>query len=206
MRALRARHSGVALQTRAVPIAKRVAGLRAGDFDVGLTRPPLVDDIDTEVVFTESVAALLPGTTRWSGRAELELAELADEPWVLTTRSSWPPWHRHFDAVFARAAFAPRVVQRRTSPQNLLALVAAGVGVTRLPLSRSLSGSGVVFVAVAGDVATSCSPGAPRPRRRRSSSSLGSCARWHGGSAGRGQGAVIARTAGLAAAAPRLAR
>ena len=80
MRALRARHSGVALQTRAVPIAKRVAGLRAGDFDVGLTRPPLVDDIDTEVVFTESVAALLPGTTRWSGRAELELAELADEP------------------------------------------------------------------------------------------------------------------------------
>jgi DNA-binding transcriptional LysR family regulator len=64
-------------------------------------------------------------------------------------------------------------VQRRTSPQNLLALVAAGVGVTCLPLSRSLRGSGVVFVALAGDVHTSCSPGAPRPRRRRSSPSLG---------------------------------
>ena len=38
-------------------------------------------------------------------------------------------------------------MQRGTSPQNLLALVAAGVGVTRLPLSsRSLRDSGVVFV------------------------------------------------------------
>jgi DNA-binding transcriptional LysR family regulator len=56
--------------------------------------------------------------------------------------------------VFARAGFAPRVVQWSTSPQNLLALMAAGVGFTRPRLSsRSLRGSGVVFVPLAGDVA-----------------------------------------------------
>jgi DNA-binding transcriptional LysR family regulator len=154
VRAFRARHPGVALRTREVSIAKLVAGLRDGELDAALTRPPLVDDLATEIVLEEPVAAVLPAGHALAGRSELALAELADEPWVLTARSSWPPWHRLYDEEFARAGFAPRVVERGTSPQNLLALVAAGVGVTRLPLSsRSLRDSGVAFVPLADDMA-----------------------------------------------------
>ena len=73
---------------------------------------------------------------------------------MLTPRASWPPWHRQYDEDFARAGYRPRVVQRGTTPQGLLALVAAGVGVTRLTLSsRSLRDGGVVFVPLAGDEA-----------------------------------------------------
>jgi DNA-binding transcriptional LysR family regulator len=44
------------------------------------------------------------------------------------------------------------VVQRGTTPQALLALVAAGVGVTRLPLSsRNQRVDGVAFVPLTGD-------------------------------------------------------
>jgi DNA-binding transcriptional LysR family regulator len=154
IRAFRERHPGVTLQTREVSIARLVAGLRDGELDAGLTRPPLVEDLATEVVLTEPVAAVLPAGHRLADRSEVTLAELADEPWVLTPRSAWPPWHRTYDEDFARAGFAPRVVERGTSPQNLLALVAAGVGVTRLTLSsRSLRDSGVVFVPLTGDVA-----------------------------------------------------
>jgi DNA-binding transcriptional LysR family regulator len=152
VRAFPERHPGVTLHTEDVPIAALVAGLRDGTLDAGLSRPPLVDDLATEVVLREPVAAVLPEGHRLADRPELTLADLADEPWVLTPRASWPPWHRSYDEDFARAGYRPRVVQRGTTPQGLLALVAAGVGVTRLTLSsRSLRDSGVVFVPLTGD-------------------------------------------------------
>jgi DNA-binding transcriptional LysR family regulator len=167
VRAFRERHPEVELHVEDVAIATLVERLRAGDLDAGLTRPPHVDDLDTEPVLREPVAAVLPEDHRLAGRAEIELAELAGEPWVLTPRSSWPPWHRKYDEDFARAGFRAHVVQRGTSPQNLLALVAAGVGVTRLPLSaRSLRDSGVAFVPLAGDeaeVVLATRPGAANP-------------------------------------------
>lgn len=147
LRAFREDHPDVILRAHDVTIAALVAGLREGSLDAGLSREPLVDDLATEVVLHEPVAAVLPSGHRLADREDLTLADLADEPWVLTPRTSWPPWHRRYDEDFARAGYRPRVVQRGTSPQNLLALVAAGVGVTRLPLSaRSLRDSGVTFV------------------------------------------------------------
>lgn len=152
LRAFRERHPEVALHVEDVLVATLVDRLRTGELDAGISRPPLVDDLESEVVLREPVAAVLPEGHPLAGRDELALADLAEEPWVLTPRSSWPPWHRRYDRDFARAGFQPRVVQRATSPQNLLALVAAGVGVTRLTLSaRTLRDSGVVFVPLAGD-------------------------------------------------------
>jgi DNA-binding transcriptional LysR family regulator len=167
VRAFRERHPGVTLHVEDVAIATLVERLRAGDLDAGLTRPPQVDDLETEVVLREPVAAVLPSDHPLAGRSEIALAELADEPWVLTPRASWPPWHAKYDEDFARAGFRARVAQRGTSPQNLLALVAAGVGVTRLPLSaRTLRDSGVAFVPLAGDeaaVVLAWRPGARNP-------------------------------------------
>ena len=152
VRAFGERHPGMTLEAHELSIAELVAGLRTGELDAGLTRPPLVEDLEIEVVLEEPVSAVLPEGHPLAAREQLELADLADEPWVLTTRSSWPPWHRLYDEEFARAGFAPRVVQRGTSAQNLLALVAAGVGVTRLSASSSsLRRGGVVFVPLAGD-------------------------------------------------------
>jgi DNA-binding transcriptional LysR family regulator len=167
VRAFRARHPDVTLHVEDVAIATLVERLRAGELDAGLSRPPHVDDLETEVVLREPVAAVLPEGHPLAGRSEITLSDLAGDPWVLTPRASWPPWHRKYDEDFARAGFRPHIAQRGTSPQNLLALVAAGVGVTRLPLSaRSLRDSGVAFVPLAGDeaeVVLVWRPGASNP-------------------------------------------
>lgn len=167
VRAFTERHPALTLQAQELSVASLVSGLRNGSLDAGLSRPPLVEDLETEVVLTEPVAIALPEDHRFAGRQALSLSDLADEPWVFTARESWPPWHRRYDADFARAGYRPRIVKRGTSPQNLLALVAAGVGIARLPLSaRSLRDSGVAWVPLDADevpVVLLRRPDAPNP-------------------------------------------
>jgi DNA-binding transcriptional LysR family regulator len=144
----------VAVTTADLAIEPLVAGLREGAFDLAFTRPPLVDDLDTRTLAREPVCAVLPAGHRLAERSEVALAELAGEPWVLTPRASWPPWHDKYDRDFAAAGFVPDVVERAATVPNLLGLVAAGVGVTRLAASaRTLRDTGVVFVPIAGDTA-----------------------------------------------------
>jgi DNA-binding transcriptional LysR family regulator len=104
VRAFRERHPDVTLRTEDVTIAALVAGLREGSLDAGLSRPPLVEDLETEVVLREPVAAVLPEGHPLADRDELTLADLADEPWVLTPR--------------VLAALAPSV-RRRLRPRGL---------------------------------------------------------------------------------------
>jgi len=154
VRAVRERFPDLAVTTAEAPIAELVDGLREGRFDLAFTRPPLVEGLVSRTLLTEEVCAVLPADHPLAGRASLKLADLAAEPWVLTPRGSWEPWHRRYDEDFAAAGFTPRVVQRAATVQGLLGLVAAGVGVTRLTRSsHSLRRGGVAFVPLAGDVA-----------------------------------------------------
>jgi DNA-binding transcriptional LysR family regulator len=154
VRAIRTRFPGLEVTTAEASIAELVDGLRERRFDLAFTRPPLVDDLATRTLLTEEVCAVLPEGHPLAARTTLTLADLAGDPWVLTARGSWEPWHRGYDDTFAAAGFSPRVVQRAATVQGLLGLVAAGVGVTRLTRSsHSLRRSGVVFVPLDGAVA-----------------------------------------------------
>jgi DNA-binding transcriptional LysR family regulator len=154
VRAVRQRLPGLKLMTEETTIAPLVEGVRKGHYDVAFTRPPLVDGLETRTLVSEPVCAVLPEDHPLAGRTELALGELARERWVLTPRSSWEPWHQAFDSSFRTAGFSPDVVQRDASVQGLLGLVAADVGVTRLPRSASsLRRTGVVFVPLTGEFA-----------------------------------------------------
>jgi DNA-binding transcriptional LysR family regulator len=143
---------GVELHTADLGIADLVAGVRGGTLDAAVTRPPLVDDLHSDLLGSEGVVIALPTTHPLARKRSLRLADLADELWVMTPRASWPPWHRQYDQDFAAAGYRPRVERRSTSPQGLLALVAAGVGITRLAASsRSLRAGGARFVPLAGE-------------------------------------------------------
>jgi DNA-binding transcriptional LysR family regulator len=154
VRALDERYPDIDLRTEDLAVGPLVAAVRDGRLDGGVTRPPLIRDpaLSSESILREPVAAVLPAGHPLARRRSLRLSDLSAEPWVLTERTSWPPWHDLYDEEFRRAGFEPNVVRRGNSVQSLLALVAAGVGVTRLTLSaRTLRGTGVSFVPLEGD-------------------------------------------------------
>ncbi|MEH1165905.1 LysR family transcriptional regulator [Micromonospora sp. CPCC 205539] len=147
VRVVRQQLPDLRLTTESTSIATLVDGVLVGRYDVAFTRHPLVTGLRSRTLATEPVCGVLPEGHPLAERAELELADLADEPWVMTPRSSWEPWHRAYDDQFREAGFEPRVVAEEASVQSLLGLVAAGLGVTRLASSaRSLRRTGVVFV------------------------------------------------------------
>jgi DNA-binding transcriptional LysR family regulator len=143
---------GIELHTADLGIADLVAGVRGGTLDAAVTRPPLIEDLHSDLLGSEGVVIALPNRHAMARKRSLRLGDLADEKWVMTPRASWPPWHRQYDRDFAAAGYRPRIERRSTSPQGLLALVAAGVGITRLAASaRSLRSGGVRFVPLAGE-------------------------------------------------------
>jgi DNA-binding transcriptional LysR family regulator len=155
VRLLAERRPDIELHTEDLSIAVLVAGVRDGTLDAAITRPPLIDDLHAEVLGSEPVVLALPPGHRLADAPSLRMADLADETWVMTPRSSWPPWHRKYDEDFATAGFRPKIARRGTTPQGLLALVAAGVGITRLAASsRSLRPGDVDYVPLEGERAS----------------------------------------------------
>ncbi|MEW2515965.1 LysR family transcriptional regulator [Streptomyces sp. NPDC046870] len=151
VRAVRRELPDVHLATESTSIAPLVQGVFDGRQDVAFTRPPLVPGLESRLLTTEPVCAVLPADHPLAARTELELSELAAEPWVMTPRSSWAPWHRAYDEHFREAGFTPNIIHEEASVQGLLGLVAAGLGVTRLvSSSRSLRHTGVVFIPLKG--------------------------------------------------------
>ena len=147
VRLLRERHPDLALHTEDLSIAALVSGVREARLDAAISRPPLIDDLNARPIGSEPVVIAVPEDHPLASAASLTLADLGEEDWVMTPRSSWPPWHRKYDQDFAAAGFRPRIIRRSTSPQGLLALVAAGVGITRLAASaHSLRDGGVRFI------------------------------------------------------------
>jgi DNA-binding transcriptional LysR family regulator len=151
VRALREHLTDVRITTESTTIATLIEGVTSGRYDAAFTRPPLVDGLASRTLTDEPVCAVLPEDHALAQRAELDLRDLAEERWVLTPPSSWEPWHRTYADHFHEAGFSPNVVHTDANPQNLLGLVAAGVGITRLTRSsQSLRRTGVVFIPFTG--------------------------------------------------------
>ena len=91
----------------------------------------------------------LPPTHRLASVRELGYEDLADEQFVLWPREDSPEGYDHVIEACRAAGFAPEIAAETSEAQTVLALVAAGVGVSILGSSlRETIGSGVAFVSL----------------------------------------------------------
>ena len=146
MRQLRLGHPSLRLTVRTVDAPTAVADLAAGAADValvdGITAPdnPLALTeaglVAATALAEEPLVVLLPEDHPLAGRAGLDLAMLADAPWVVTP--GMPPG--------VGGSGPGRVLYDGSDLVTLISLVAAGHGSALVPASTALLAPGVTAV------------------------------------------------------------
>ncbi|OBI02940.1 LysR family transcriptional regulator [Mycolicibacter heraklionensis] len=136
---------GVGVELVAVDPDDGVELLRSGDADAAMVTEvpgdrPEFPGINTLSVYDDEFFVVLPLGHRLAERAEVPLAELARENWVVSTQTGLCPDTRVFRKACQRAGFEPTVSYRAEGYGTVQGFVAAGLGVSLVP---SLAASGV---------------------------------------------------------------
>jgi DNA-binding transcriptional LysR family regulator len=112
----------------------QIPALQEGTLDVGFLRDgEPTPGLRLENVLTERYMAVLPETHRLTAKQTLRPADLADEPFILFSKSMGSLAYDRTIACCEREGFHPRIVQEAPQWGTAIRLVSAGLGVTLVP-------------------------------------------------------------------------
>lgn len=148
VQAHRASHPRVEITLQERTSSQQVASLQSGEADIGFLRPPIfgAPDLRCETLLREPFVVALPEDHRLAARERLQLAELAEEGFVMFPAHEGPSFHARILRACDEAGFAMRVVQEAVQMHMIVSLVAAGIGIALVPASlRKLGRAGVAY-------------------------------------------------------------
>lgn len=156
LREFRERCGGVRLDLHELTPQQQVEGLRAGSLDCACFYLPFTDTPpfgDSGLRYTaisrEPLMAALPPGHRLVPQRSVDVADLADEPFVLVGAHAGQGLRETVVEQCRRGGFVPRAVQEAVLVQTIAGLVASGVGVALVPASvRHLQRAGVTYRAL----------------------------------------------------------
>ncbi|MBB5918223.1 DNA-binding transcriptional LysR family regulator [Nocardia transvalensis] len=154
-RAVRAAHPGIEIRLRGQTYAGAALNLVADrELDIGFVRLPVRrEGVAVRVIRYERLVAALPADHRLAGEPEIDMADLAEEPFVTFPGTEGSSVRDHLVRTALNAGFTPHIVQEAPDSYTILDLVAAGVGVTVTVSSvQHIRRSGMVYKALRGDV------------------------------------------------------
>ncbi|GAA4336282.1 LysR family transcriptional regulator [Pigmentiphaga soli] len=105
--------------------------LRSGTLEIGAVLLPLGEGFDTLPLCSYPLQLIAPADSRWRGRGEVKLAELAGEPFIFYGEGFVLNEIVH-DAC-AGAGFSPTIAGRSSQWDFMASMVEAGVGIALLP-------------------------------------------------------------------------
>ena len=139
VRAFRRAHPNVRLDLKEATTAAQVTALREGTSDLAVLLPPLPDDtgLRMEPFDDDRFAIALPAAHPLVAKADIALADLADEPFVMWPAAEGRGFHHRVIQLCAAAGFVPQVVQEAHQIHGVLALTAVEIGVSVVPASMT---------------------------------------------------------------------
>ncbi|MCP8969218.1 LysR family transcriptional regulator [Ectobacillus ponti] len=131
--AFRNQHPYVSFHLRQGSYSFLIDAVKNGDINIAFLGPvPAKDtDIDTHILFTEHMSALLPASHRLAGRSSLYISDLRDEDFVLFPKG-YVLQQIVVDAC-RQAGFVPNIKSEGEDMDAIKGLVSAGIGVSLLP-------------------------------------------------------------------------
>ena len=114
----------------------QLKAVEEGRLDIGFVLLPAdARKLALEPALAEPLMAVLPAGHRLAGRPSVPLAALADEDIIWMARRSEPRLYELYTRLCLEAGFSPRVAHEVDHLESMLALVAAGFGVSHAPAS-----------------------------------------------------------------------
>ena len=152
--AFRVAYPEVVLDLETMTTIRQIEALREGRIDIGLLRLTEPEPgLSTKVMSNDPLVVALPAGHRLAERNRVALADLADESFILYTRSTGPSVHDVIVAHCKAAGFVPRIVQEGADVQTIVSLVAAGLGVSLLiALTPPIDPRAVVYRQLSDDL------------------------------------------------------
>ncbi|MCC7462362.1 MAG: LysR family transcriptional regulator [Gammaproteobacteria bacterium] len=125
-----------------------IAGsIRRSEVDIGFSHLPTDSEgLCVEAILTEQWRVVLPQDHPLADQAVLTSANLAGEPLILGSRELGVGGHGLIRDAFTHAGLSPRVVMQARRRSTMLAMVAAGLGLTFMP--AALHGIGLTGFAM----------------------------------------------------------
>ena len=106
-----------------------------------LEEPRLLNDLHVETVFNDELVVAVGRTSRWAKRRKVDIVELHNERWVLTTSDSWN-YRVVAEAFHSRGLEMPAIALRTLSVHIRASMIAGGNFVTTFPASVLLHYTG----------------------------------------------------------------
>lgn len=147
LRVYRERFSDVEVALRELTTQEQLRALEDGNIHVGLLRLPIsAPMMHVEVVRREPIVCVLPEEHPLAHHQHIAVSLLAGEPFVLQSRQRGAGYYVQLMNLCLASGFSPNVIQEVTEIHTIVSLVAAGMGVSLVPLSaRNFRSQGVVY-------------------------------------------------------------
>jgi DNA-binding transcriptional LysR family regulator len=138
IRSFRKLHPLVELSLHEMISTEQWTALGEGRIDIGFTRAPEPQfrrEIRYETVQSDPIVAVLPSAHRKAAAKRIDLKELANDPFVLSSRLVSPSVFDTVIELCAEAGFSPKIASFSTVWSSVILMVRSGEGVSLLPIN-----------------------------------------------------------------------
>src|SRR2546421_10249043 len=147
LRVYRERFPEVGAALRELTTQEQLRALEEEYIQVGLLRLPISAPlVHVEIVRREPIVCVLPEEHPLAVRERIAVSLLAQEPFVLQASQRGAGYSAQLLQLCLSSGFSPNVIQEVTEMHTIVSLVAAGMGVSLVPLSaRNIRSQGAVY-------------------------------------------------------------